>query len=155
MTEEQVQNELNTLAAALRSLDDEVLAEVLDRAQITSGWVRLKKDRILPLTSGNLEVGTEGWYRQAETLALVPLGSTSDDGYVAEITRDGKFWVTDAYDENGAEVTAGFESVIDALAAAEEYAEKNGWVVRFGAFGDDEDEDEDEDTADEDTGAEE
>ena len=145
MTDEQVQDELNTLAAALRVLDDEVLAEVLDRAQITGGWVRLKKDRILPLTSGNLEVGSEGWYRQAETLALTALGSTMDDGYVTEITRDGKFWVTEAYDENGAEVTAGFESVIDALAAAEEYAEKNGWAVRFGAFGDDEDEEDDED----------
>jgi hypothetical protein len=151
MTEDQLDEQLNTLAAALRALDDEVLAEVLDRAQITSGWVRMKKDRILPLNSGNSEVGTEGWYRQAETLALAPLGSTSDDGYVAEITRDGKFWVTEAYDENGAEVTAGFESVIDALAAAEEYAAKNGWAVRFGAFGDDEDED----TADEDAGAEE
>ena len=130
---------LDELAVVLRQLNDEQLSDLLVKAQIAIGWNRKKGSRTLPYDTGG-EPGSEGWYRQADTLELIPLWGDVDAPAVAEVENDRKNnrWVTEAIMEDGELAEVGVATLVDALSIAEEVAVADGWIIRNSAFTEDE-----------------
>jgi hypothetical protein len=136
------EKQLDELAVVLRQLNDEQLFNLLAKAQIAIGWNRKKGSRTLPYDTGG-EPGSEGWYRQADTLELVPLWGDVDAPAVAEVENDRKHnrWVTEAVMDDGELAEVGVATLVDALAIAEEVAVADGWIIRNSAFDEDDGED--------------
>ena len=112
-------------AALLRELSEEELAEVFSIAQITMGWMRLKKGRILPLTEGG-EEGSDQWWSYADELHLPSLGVDGTLAAVIHHDKKQKVWVTDAN-----EGIVAFDDLYAAMEFCEAQAVENGWVIRF------------------------
>ena len=129
------EKQLDELAVVLRQLNDEQLFDLLAKAQIAIGWTRKKGSRTLPYDTGG-EPGSEGWYRQADTLELVPLWGDVDAPAVAEVENDRKHdrWVTEAVMDDGELAEVGVATLVDALSIAEEVAVADGWIIRNSAF---------------------
>lgn len=136
-------------AALLREMVEEEIDQVFKIAQVTQGWMRIKKDRIIPVGEGGVE-GSDQWWQYADELHLPALGVDGSLAALINYDKKEKLWFIEVTDGEG---FVAFDDLYAAMEFAEAQATENGWSVKFCGVEDEEEEgelDADELTADDD-----